>query len=188
MSSISINYLVLSDIEEENIKNIIDSCDFDNHSISLVFNDFSLNKKTKAIVEKLNIGADIRVNDYDYEDSKNSMNIVVKNFASYAASDFVTIVHQDLLFNKISVSKIDFDILNEENIGFIYGDYSINNVRCYLRSHAAHVKLSIPFVFWSTKKIVQHVSQENLLDYLFSKYTGIHIPHDLCTVSPDDKQ
>lgn len=188
MSNISINYLILSDLAEENIKNIIDSCSFDNHSTSLVFNDFSLNKKTKEIVDNLNIDSNIVVNNYDYEDSENSMIIVVKNFASYAASDAVTIVHEDLIFNKMSVSKIDFDILNEENIGFIYGDYSINNVRCYLRSHAAHVKLSIPFVFWSTKKIVQHVSQESLLDYLFSKYMGIHIPHDLCTVSPDDKQ
>lgn len=187
MSSISINYIILNDAEEGSIQNIIDTCRFDNHSTSLVFNDFSLTKKTKDIVDRLNTDSNIVVNNYDYEDSEDSMTVVVKNFASYASSDIVTIVHADLVFNRKSISEIDFNILNEENIGFIYGDYSINHLRCYLRSHAAHVKLSIPFVFWSTNKIIQHVSQESLLDYLFSKYMGVHIPHDLCTVSPDDK-
>ena len=186
MNNISINYIILNSIEGDVLTRIVDSCKSKNNNVSLNFNDFSLDKNTRNNLENINQDdVSVSVVDRDYEDSNNAMDIIVKGFVSYADSTIMSVVHENLIFEKELFDTIDFTILDK--YGFIYGDYSIDETRCYLRSHAASVKLSIPFVFWSTSKIVDNISQEQVLEHVFNNHMGFHIPKSLCTIVSNDK-
>lgn len=188
MSNIAINYIILKSIDDKSLSDMINGCISNTHSIYLQLNDFSIEKTISNQIK--NITHDkikVETFEYDYEDSSNATEIVLKNFTSYCSYDVLSIVYDNLKFYPDSIDNIDFNRLieNEKN-GFIYGDYDIGNIKCYLRSHAAGLKLNIPFAFWSIKKILKHLSEENILEYMFSSYMGIHIPQSLCTVLPNE--
>lgn len=186
MKNIAINYIVLNPMDDNVFSKIVNTCESENNKVSLVMNDFCLNKtledQAKAIHSKK---VKVSVVNRDYEDSKNSMNIITNNFISYSDSDAMAIVYENLVFKPGIFDVMDFNLL--EKYGFIYGDYDIDDTRCYLRSHAASVKLSIPFIFWSTKKIIDNISNDNVLEYVFNNYMGFHIPNSLCTVHPNEE-
>lgn len=188
MSNIALNYIIINDVNKEFISKVAESCKSDLNSIVLSFSDFSLNKNVQKIVNE-NDWNDTRisVNNYDYEDSENAMNILAKKCIEYSTCDALAIVHQDLIFDNTELNKIDFSILNDESHSFLYGDYNIDGIRCFLRSHSANVKLSIPFVFWSMQKLLSHMSEENVLEYMFTNYMGLHIPQNICTIYRNEK-
>lgn len=186
MSNISINYIVLNSMESDILSRIVDSCRSKNNTVSLVFNDFSLDKNIEKQLKNINTdNVKVSTISRDYEDGTNAMSIIVKEFSTYVDSNIVSIVHENLIFEPGIFDSLNLDIL--DTYGFIYGDYTIQGARCYLRSHAASIKLSIPFVFWSTSKLMDNISQTDVLEYLFNNYMGFHIPESLCTIIPNEK-
>lgn len=188
MSNIVINYIILKHIDDESLSRIINGCISNTHNMHLQFNDFSLEKTISNQIKNINNDKiKIETFEYDYEDSSNATEIVLKNFTSYCSYDILSIVYDNLKFYPESISGIDFkQLLENETYGFIYGDYDIGNIKCYLHSHAAGLKLNLPFAFWSIKQMLKHLSEENILEYMFSSYMGIHIPQSLCTVLPNE--
>lgn len=188
MSNIAINYIILKHINDESLLNIINGCTSNIHNIHLQLNDFSLEKKVSEQIKNINNDKiQIETFEYDYEDSSNATEIVLKNFTSYCSHNILSIVYDNLTFYPGVIDHIDFNQLIENEMnGFIYGDYDIGSIKCYLRSHAAGLKLNIPFAFWSIKQIIKHLSEESILEYVFSSYMGIHIPQSLCTVLPNE--
>lgn len=186
MSNIVINYIILNSIKPNRLTSIIEACRSKQHNVSIVFNDFSLNKQVADQLKNYELD-DIKVSviNRDYEDSQDAMSIVTKNFISYSDSDITSIVYENLEFEPKIFDAFDFEIF--DNYGFIYGDYSVQNIRCYLRSHASNTKLSIPFVFWSTEKIIKNIEHEDVLEYLFNNYMGYHIPKSICTIISNDE-
>ena len=189
MSNISINYILLQDNDKNILQKMVNACKSEKHNVSLVLNDFSLDKQIENTVKEINPGnISLSVVKHDYEDSKNAMDIITKNFAPYAGSGVVSIVYENLLFLPKIFDEIDFDILSEESNAFIYGDYHIDDIRFFLRSHGSGIQLNIPFVFWSVSKLVQNLSQEKPLDYVFNNYAGIHIPQSMCTIYTNEEE
>ena len=188
MSNIAINYIILKHTDSKYLSGIINGCTSNIHKIHLQLNDFSLEKKTsEQIKDMANDKLQIETFEYDYEDSNNATEIVLKHFTSYCSHDILSIVYDNLTFYPGLIDNIDFNqLMKNEMNGFIYGDYDIGRIKCYLRSHAAGLKLNIPFAFWSIEKILKHLSEENILEYMFSSYMGIHIPQSLCTVLPNE--
>lgn len=188
MNNIAINYIILNHIESDVLSRIVDSCRSTKYKVSLIFNDFSLDKNIAKQLEDINKdNINLSTINCDYEDSNNAMNIIVDGFVAYSDSTIVSMVHENLIFKSGIFDTLDLDIL--DTYGFIYGDYDIQGIRCYLRSHAASIKLSIPFVFWSTKKLIESISlsPKDALEYMFNNYMGFHIPKSLCTIISNDE-
>ena len=189
MSNIAINYILLNSKDKDILQKMIDSCRSEKHNVSLVLNDFSLDKKIEDTVKEID-HYDVRVSviNYDYEDSKNSMEIITKNFAPYAGSDVVAVVYENLIFHSKILDEVDFDTIADGFNVFIYGDYHIDDIRFFLRSHGSGIQLNIPFVFWSVKKLIENMSKDKILEYVFNNYAGIHIAQSMCTIYTNEEE
>jgi hypothetical protein len=189
MSNISINYILLNSKDKDILQKMIDACRSDRHNVNLVFNDFSLDKKIEDNIKEIDhYDVNVSVINYDYEDSKNSMEIITKNFASYVDSDTVAIVYENLIFRSKILDEVDFEIITEGFNGFMYGDYHIDDIRFFLRSHSSGIQLNIPFVFWSVKKLIENMSKEKILEYIFNNFSGIHIAQSMCTIYTNEEE
>lgn len=51
MSNIAINYILLNSKDKDILQKMIDACRSEKHNVSLVLNDFSLDKKLKILLK-----------------------------------------------------------------------------------------------------------------------------------------
>ena len=73
MSNISINYILLQDNDKNILQKMVNACKSEKHNISLVLNDFSLDKQIENTVKEINpSNISLSVVKHDYEDSKNA--------------------------------------------------------------------------------------------------------------------
>lgn len=181
MTSISINYIIQEDIDEEYFNKILNGCKSDKYDLSITFHDFSLQNKIK----EYNKDSNIIVVSENYEDREDSQDIVLKNFTRYADSKMMTLVNDNVIFHNIDA--IDFNIINDNPlIGFIYTDYNINGIRCFLKSHSPVSNfIAMPICFWRTSKLIENIS-DNTLATIYGGSLGIHIPKDICTIHKNE--
>lgn len=184
MKNIKINYVVLNDISESKYEKLTEVCNSSkNHNVSINFYDFSLVKKIKNYKEKNNVS----IIEESYEDYEKAQEIIINNFTSYANSSFVAILNDSTIIENIDI--IDFESLYDvDMLGFVYTDYTIDGVRCFMKSHSANNKSAMPIVFWKKNKLIEHINgEENPLASIYGSSVGIHIPESICTIHTNDE-
>lgn len=189
MTTIAINYVLSKNLTKEILERILSGCCSDKFEILLNFFDFSIDKKNKELINELSkkySSIKISIYDQDYENLKDANNMILKDCIRFAESTAMCILNDQFIINNIILDNIDFDILREEFNGFIYCDYTINDIRCFLTSHIAGISIGMPTMFLSTEKVLKHLSEDNIFSYLFSSYAGIHIPEVLFSVYPNE--
>jgi len=183
MSTIAINYVVNENIDEKRVDKILKGLDFKNHEVILNVYDFSLNKECEKLFSNANAkNLNISVVEKDYEDLENSQEIILKDFIRYVDSKVLCIIFSNLVLNPEEIDKIDIDkMMSDEICGFIFSDYHVNNIRMFMKSHSINSELNSPFVLWKTEQVISNIASSNLLNVIYSKTLGVHIPESLCT-------
>jgi len=184
MSNIVFNYIVRDNINENRISDIVNGLESRKYKVHLRFFDFSLSKEVNKKVKSINKKPDnvtISAIEKDYEDFENASNLILENFSEYVDCMCLIIVYDNLVVNK-SLDDIDFDLLQDDDFGFIYSDYAVNGIRCFLPSCKKTFELRSPFLFLSTKKIIKHISEKDPASVIYNKYAGFHIPKSLCNI------
>lgn len=182
MKNISINYITKRNLQKDHIEKISNGCNSKKYKVDITLHDFSLSKKNKELIND----KDIQIAEYDYEDFENAETNILKNIVQFVDSAFVAIVNDNVLINNIDrinfeeISKIDF-------LGLVYSDYSLNGTRCFLRSHRPDIKIGLPLSFWCADKLIKHVSQEEKLAEIYSRYIGFHVPENICSIESNEK-
>jgi hypothetical protein len=190
MNIISINYIVQKDIDEKRLSMILNGLTSNKYKILLNIYDFSLSKRVTDLVSNLKLDPEkikLLVIPGDYEEREQAHNIITRNFMQYVDSICMTVLHDNLVINNNALDYIDFNILKEETVGFIYPDYNIKKVRCFLRSHSIRTQINTPVIFWSVDKVLRHMAEKDILNKIYGSYSGVHIPNSLCTAYPDEK-
>lgn len=184
MNNISINYALCKNVNQNIIDRITSLLKSEKYKVSINIYDFSLEKKAKEYVS----GNQASVIEQDYEEYKDYQSIIVKNFTRYADASLVVILHENVFIHDLD--SIDLTVINDNPLhGFIYTDYNMNGVRCFVKSHGPTFKMGMPLVFWSKDKIIQYLSDdENPLGVIYHSSIGIHIPKDICTVYPYENE
>lgn len=195
MNNIVVNYKISKDINKNVLSAIIDGCASKKYKVFLNIYDFSLSKNAETQIEeylkesdlsfKITENLKIKIVHKDYEEFSEADNIILGGIIKHGDSLAFVLLPENIALKNIDT--IQFEALKEDNIGFIYPDYSINDIRCYLRSRSFNVNISIPAIFWSTSKLVMHLPEKDKLSIVSNKYAGIHVPEDLCTVYTDEK-
>lgn len=180
MKKLSINYVTKNNLTKNQLNKIVEGSKSKKYNIDLVIHDFSLEKKNKDLINDT-----IKIQEHDYEDFTDHESIILDSFSSYVDSHFVSIVKENVVLDNID--KMCFEKFPDTDlIGMIYGDYTLNGVKCFLRSHYSQLKMGLPLAFWSTKRLIENISKENKLAILFSNYICIHIPENICYIQTDD--
>lgn len=190
MNNIVINYKITRSISESKLQDIINGCLSKKYKVFLNLYDFSLSKSIESYVKNLNIdlsNIDLSILNSDYEDLSNADNIVLNNLIRHGDSIAFGIFQENLVFNSNAIDQFNFELLKEESNGLVYFDYTINNIRCFLRSRIMNLKMNVPAVFWSTSKLIRFISEKDKLNIVANNFAAIHIPNSLCKISTDDK-
>ena len=188
MNSIVINYKILKNIDISKLQTIIDGCISNKYKVFLNLYDFSLSKNLEKYLQSLNpLNIDISVINHDYEDFSNADNIILNNIIKYGDGTAFAIFPDNLVLDKNCIDQFNFDILKDEINGLIYFDYTINNIRCFLRSRVMNIKINVPVVFWSIPKLIKFISEQDKLNIISTNFAAIHIPNSICKIFTDDK-
>lgn len=183
MKNIAINYIVHNNINAEKFNAIVKPItENKKYKTKLNVYDFSLKKELHDYDLSKYQDIEYSWTECDYEDVKEANSIVLKNFINFADSICTSIVYDNLIFNNNSIDEIDVSLFENDYIGFIYSDYIVDNKRFFLKSHSSNSQINTPMVFWSTEKLLKHISENNILQLIYGSYVGIHIPKPLCTV------
>lgn len=191
MNSIIVNYKISKNIDENKIRNIINGCISKKYKTYINIYDFSLSKTIESYINNLIdldlSNADISIFNHDYEDFSNADNIILNNLIKHGDSIAFGIFPENLILDQNSIDQLDLDILTDEINGLIYFDYTINNIRCFLRSRVMNIKINVPAVFWSVSKLIRFISDQDKLNIISTNFAAIHIPNSLCKIFTDDK-
>lgn len=189
MKNIVINYKILKDISQDVLEKIVTGCYSQKYKIFLNLYDFSLSKNTAEYIKTINVADNINISysSQNYEDIQESDNIILYNLIQHGDSLSFGIFADNLIFNQGAMDGMDFEALADETNGFLYFDYNIKNIRCFLRSRSVNVQINVPAIFWSTSKLIRHIPQKDKLNIVGNNYGSIHIPHSMCTIYPDEK-
>jgi hypothetical protein len=191
MNNIVINYKIVKDINISKFKDIINGCLSNRYKVFLNIYDFSLSKQAENYLQEIKdidlSNINISVLNYDYEDFSNADNMILNNLIRHGDSIAFGIFPENLIFDSESMNRLDLDLLKNEINGLIYFDYIINNIRCFLRSRVMNIKLNVPAVFWSTSKLIRHISEQDKLNIVANNFAAIHIPNSFCKIFTDDK-
>lgn len=188
MKSIVLNYRIANDISEDRFNEILTGCYSLNYNVLLNIYDFSICKKAESYLKKIQ-DETMRISyiKKDFEELDNSEQIITDGLIKYGDSLALCILSENNVLSKGCIDSIDFEGMNNPTNGFIYFDYTINNIRCFLRSKGSGMQFSVPVIFWSMSKLIKYISNKNKFDIITSNYTGIHVAKNLCTVYQDDK-
>lgn len=182
---ILVNLSITNDITESIAKEIIEGCRSLKHKVYLNIYDFSLNKIAKKYTEEnQNENLKISVQERDYEESNEYVKIAIQDIIKYADCQSACFLNDSVSLLPQSIDRVNFDIFKDENCGFIYFDYTIGNIRCFLRSSGNNG--AVPFIFFSMKKIIENLSKEEPIQDIFSNTISLHIPESLGKVYPND--
>ena len=188
MNSIVINYKILKNIDISKLQTIIDGCISTKYKVFLNLYDFSLSKNLEKYLQNLNpINIDISVINHNYEDFSNADSIILNNLIRHGDSIAFGIFPDNLVLDKNCIDEFNFNLLQDEINGLIYFDYTINNIRCFLRSRVMNIKINVPAVFWSVSKLIRFISDQDKLNIISTNFAAIHIPNSLCKIFTDDK-
>ena len=184
MNSILINYKIVKSIDEERLKALVLGCISKNYNVILNIYDFSLTKNIQKYITGLDLEKKIKISviEKDYEDAENADKIILQNLIPFANTIATAILPEGIILNNLSLDQIDFDKFKNEIIGFLYFDYTLENIKCFMKSRSNGLQISIPAIFWSTKKLLANISNENLLQNIASNSASIHLAKNLCTI------
>lgn len=187
MQNIVINYKILGDIDYKLLSSIINGCVSKKYEVFLNLYDFSLSKRIKKQLDEIKFSLSenypkIEIYARDYEEREDADKIILQNLIQHGDSIAFVTIAENVVLQCYSLDKLDLEWLKEESSGFIYTDYHINDIRCFMRSRAMNVSLNIPVVFWSTSKLVRHFTDQDKLQIVGNNYASIHIPKSLCTI------
>jgi len=183
MKNIAINYIIHNYVDCDKFDNIVKPIsESKKYKITLNVYDFSLKKQSHDYNLENYHNVQYSLTECDYEDIKEANKIVAKDFIRFADSVCTCIVYDSLVFNSNAIDEIDVSLFENNYIGFIYSDYVVDNKRFFLKSHSANSQINTPMVFWSTEKILKHLSEEDIFQSIYGSYVGVHIPKPLCTV------
>jgi len=184
MNSIVVNYVLENPITSDNIRSIIDGCISKKYKIHLNFYDFRLNKNLQSIIDDIKVDKNtvIKIFEKDYEDKKDGTDIIINHCLQFSDSLSMIIFNSYSIINKGALDQIDFSLFTNKNLGFLYTDYTINKIRCYLLSHIGGINMNVPIIFWSMPKVIEHLSQDTLKN-IASKSAGIHIPESFFSIN-----
>lgn len=186
MKSIVINYSIVREVDKEKIDEIINGCKSEEYKVYLNFYDFSLTKKIKHYVDCID-NEKIKTSVYqkDYEDSEKFVQMITDDIIKYSDSIAYTALNDSIILLENSLDSIDFEIFKNDIYGFLYFDYSINGIRCFVKSRLE--KLTMPAVFFSLGATIKKISSDNVIETLLKNTIGLHIPKSLCIVYPDNE-
>lgn len=189
MKNIVINYKISKNIDNTTFNKIISGCVSEKYKVFLNLYDFSLSKDTKEYTDQLSAINNLNINyiPQNFEDVKEADQIILGSLIQYGDSVAFGIFGENTILNTGGVDLVDFNLLAEEINGFIYFDYNIKNIRCFLRSRSTNIQLNVPAIFWSTSKLIRYIPEKEKLNIVGNNYGSIHIPYSLCTIYPDEK-
>jgi hypothetical protein len=165
------------------VKKIVDNSFSKKHNVFLNLYDFSVSKNIQKIIEKnFSDQKNISVFEKDFEDKNEADNIMFENLIQHADSLAFGMMSESTILNESAIDQIDFDLLKDDINGFLFFDYSVNNIRCYLRSRSSLVNNNIFCLFWSTEKLIKFINDKDKINTISSNFAGVHIPKDLCTL------
>jgi hypothetical protein len=188
MSNIVLNYKVCKNIDEPIIEKIVNNSVSEKHKVFVNLYDFSPLKMVEGIIKKKFSGnKNISVFTKDFEDRNEADSIMLENLIQYGDSLAFGMMSESIILNKFAIDKIDFELLKEDINGFLYFDYCVNNVRCYLKSRSSEINNSIICVFWSTEKLIRFINDKDKMNTISNNFAGVHIPKNLCTAYTDNE-
>ena len=199
MKSIVLNYRITGDISRDRFNQILAGCYSSKYNVILNIYDFSISKNIENYMTGAQTGSlpllakrdeensKISYIKRDFEEIENSEQIITENLIKYADSLALCILPEINVLTEDCIDSIDFEWMNDPINGFIYFDYSVNGIRCFLRSKGPNIQLNVPVLFWSMSKLINHISDKDKFGIITNNYTGIHIARNLCTVYQDDK-
>lgn len=184
MKRILIIYKVFQDLEQDYLQKIINGCKSKNHKVTINFHDFTLSKKIRSQIDKVEFSEleAINISDENYEDMENSDQIIVQNLIPYSDFDIVSILVHDISLDG-SIDEIDFTPLEDDLIGSIYTDNYITKPfksRMYCKSHPL-MNTGIRCVFVNMSKLISAIGQDNPVGHVYSQHGSCHIPKALFT-------
>jgi hypothetical protein len=186
MKSILINYSIVREIDKEKIYEILNGCKSDKYKVYLNFYDFSLTKKIQHYVNDISDDKiKISVYERDYEDSKKFIQMITDDIIKYSDSIAYTALNDSVVLNDNCLDSIEFEVFKNGAYGFLYFDYSINGIRCFVKSRLE--KLTIPVIFFSLEYTIKNISSDNVIETLLKNSIGLHIPKSLCIIYPDNE-
>jgi|SRR5210317_980108 hypothetical protein len=181
MHSIKINYIADENVNQHRLEKIFNDLYLKNYLLKIDVYDFSLVKNINKYIETLN-NKNIRVFEFGYEEHKDAQNVILKNIDK--DSLVFTSIKTNIVIDTKFIDELDFEKLNE-NYGFVYSDYSIREVRCYMQSHKTGGIINTPMIFWNTKKIMENKNESNVFNHVYGTSMGKHIPKISCKIIYD---
>lgn len=197
MKNILIAYKIFSDISQEYMQKLVDGCKSSNHKVTILFHDFTIDKKIKTYVEniefsnleKINIINEEHIDATDEQsvDIIDSDIFIIQKLLPYSNFDIVSIVTHDIIFDG-AIDKIDFSVFDDNPLlGSAYCDYVIDHpfkTRIYSKSHPL-MSAGVRVLFVSMGKLIETYSavQENHIGYLYNHLPSCHIPNSLFTIT-----
>lgn len=177
MKSISINYIIHKITDKESIDKIVEGCKSKKYKVEINLYDFSLGNQLQNYSNE-----NVSIVQENYEDFEKAQSIILSKMINYIDSSIMCIAKESVVLKNLD--SIDFNVIESNELnGLIYTDYSIDGIRCFLRSHYPNSNIGVPLAFWNTEKIIKHIGQENILGLIFNTCIGIHIPEDLCDIT-----
>jgi len=188
MNSILINYSLSKDINKNRLQTLLNGCQSDKYKVFLNIYDFSISKNVKEKLDQVNIPKNIKISveNSDYENLENYIEIVSKTILQYSDSVSYCRLNETISLEPKSIDEIDFSVFDDGNYGFLYFDYDINSIRCFIKSYGHNG--SVPAIFFSAKKTLEKLSNGKPITSILSESIGLHIPERLCTIYSNDEK
>lgn len=182
MPNILINYSIVKNDTKEHIESIIQGCSSKKNKIILNIYDFSLNKKVKDIIQRIQKDDNIKITvlDKDFEDADSFLKLVLSTIIQYGDCIAFTALNDNSILKKYAIDNIDLEKFEESIYGFTYFDYNVNNIRCYLKSIVGNI--SVPVIFFSTQKVINSLAEDDTIKHVLSHSISSHIPKSLCNI------
>ena len=182
MHSIKINYIADENIDKNRLEKILDYSPMKNYKLKIDMHDFSLGKGSiKNFVDESE-NKNIRVFEHPFEDRRDIQKTVLKNitdeFAVFAN------IKTNIILNTDIIDCIDFKELNK-NYAYVYTDYLIGKVRCYMQSHRSGATVNTPLIFWNTKKVIGQKEEDDVFNTVYGNNIGLQIPKAACKIIYD---
>lgn len=182
MHSIKINYIADESINKDRLEKILHYSPMKNYDLKIDIHDFSLEKGSiKNFVDQMK-NKNITAFEYPFEDRQFIQKAVLKNISN----EFLVFanIKTNTVINTEIIDDIDFQEINK-NYAFVYTDYSIGKVRCYMQSHRAGATVNTPLILWNTEKVIEKKDEEDAFNSVYGNNIGLQIPKSACTIIYD---
>ena len=189
MKPIVVNYSIAKEIDVERLQEIANGCQSSNHTVRLNLYDFSISKKILSQIESVKAPENVKISaiNKDYEELSDYVKIAIQDLIKHMDAQSNCFLNESVVLVPNAVDDIDFNLFNtDENYGFLYFDYEIEGLRCFIKSTGN--KGAIPAIFFSTKKTMENISKEDPIKSIFTSTISLHIPKSLCKVYANNEK